>query len=256
MPLDRCTDVARIIELVAAGTLTNAMARQVVSGVLAGEGRPTTVVAARGLAVVQDADALGAACDAAIAGAPDIAEKVRGGKARGSRAAGGRRHEGDAGFGRRVQGARAAAGEARSRLSIRLARAVSVADGVSVRTYRAGVPHEPDGSNAPAGSFAPSAAKSRKPRSYEVTQGVERAPARAMLRAVGMGDADWDKFQIGVGSSWNEVTPCNLPLQRLAAASKEGVHAAGGFPLEFGTIAVVGRHLDGPRRDARLAGVP
>ncbi len=79
---------------------------------------------------------------------------------------------------------------------------------------------------------------SRKPRSFEVTEGVERAPARAMLRAVGMGDDDWDKFQIGVASSWNEVTPCNMPLQRLAAAAKEGVFAAGGYPLEFGTIAV------------------
>jgi dihydroxy-acid dehydratase len=78
----------------------------------------------------------------------------------------------------------------------------------------------------------------RKPRSFEVTDGVERAPARAMLRAVGMGDDDWDKFQIGVASSWNEVTPCNMPLQRLAAAAKEGVFAAGGYPLEFGTIAV------------------
>ncbi len=59
-----------------------------------------------------------------------------------------------------------------------------------------------------------------------------------MLRAVGMGDDDWDKVQIGVASSWNEVTPCNLPLQRLAASAKEGVFSAGGFPLEFGTIAV------------------
>ncbi len=81
-------------------------------------------------------------------------------------------------------------------------------------------------------------ASTRKPRSFEVTDGVERAPARAMLRAVGMTDDDWDKPQIGVASSWNEVTPCNMPLQRLAAAAKEGVRAAGGFPLEFGTIAV------------------
>jgi len=78
----------------------------------------------------------------------------------------------------------------------------------------------------------------RKPRSFEVTDGVERAPARAMLRAVGMTDDDWVKPQIGVASSWNEVTPCNLPLQRLAAAAKEGVRGAGGFPLEFCTIAV------------------
>ncbi|MGZ4718468.1 MAG: dihydroxy-acid dehydratase [Acidimicrobiales bacterium] len=77
-----------------------------------------------------------------------------------------------------------------------------------------------------------------KPRSWEVTDGFERAPARAMLRAVGMTDDDWDKPQIGVASSWNEVTPCNLPLDRLAKRAKEGVRQAGGFPFEFNTIAV------------------
>ncbi|SFO37833.1 dihydroxy-acid dehydratase [Geodermatophilus obscurus] len=77
-----------------------------------------------------------------------------------------------------------------------------------------------------------------KPRSREVTDGITRAPARAMLRAVGMGDDDWEKPQIGVASSWNEITPCNLSLDRLAKRAKEGVHAAGGFPLEFGTISV------------------
>jgi len=77
-----------------------------------------------------------------------------------------------------------------------------------------------------------------KPRSYQVTDGPTRAPARAMLRAVGMEDGDWDKPQIGVASSWNEVTPCNLPLSRLARHAKEGVRAAGGFPFEFVTIAV------------------
>ncbi|MFA5566270.1 MAG: dihydroxy-acid dehydratase [Acidimicrobiia bacterium] len=77
-----------------------------------------------------------------------------------------------------------------------------------------------------------------KPRSHEVTDGYERAPARAMLRAVGMGDNDWEKPQVGVASSWNEVTPCNVPLDRLAKRAKEGVRAAGGFPLEFNTIAV------------------
>ncbi len=77
-----------------------------------------------------------------------------------------------------------------------------------------------------------------KPRSYEVTEGAARAPARAMLRAVGMTDADWDKPQVAVASSWNEVTPCNLPLDRLAKRAKEGVRAAGGFPFEFVTIAV------------------
>src|SRR5688500_16796373 len=78
----------------------------------------------------------------------------------------------------------------------------------------------------------------RKPRSHEVTDGDERAPARAMLRAVGMTDDDWNKPQVAVASSWNEVTPCNLPLDRLAKRSKEGVRAAGGYPIEFTTIAV------------------
>jgi len=77
-----------------------------------------------------------------------------------------------------------------------------------------------------------------KPRSREVTDGVERAPARAMLRAVGLTDDDWDKPQIGVASSWNEITPCNLSLDRLAKAAKTGVREAGGVPLEFGTISV------------------
>jgi dihydroxy-acid dehydratase len=77
-----------------------------------------------------------------------------------------------------------------------------------------------------------------KLRSHEVTEGFERAPARAMLRAIGMTDDDWDKPQVGVASSWNEVTPCNMPLDRLAKRAKEGVRNAGGFPIEFMTIAV------------------
>ena len=77
-----------------------------------------------------------------------------------------------------------------------------------------------------------------KPRSRDVTDGLERAAARGMLRAVGMGDDDWVKPQVGIASSWNEITPCNLSLDRLAKAAKEGVHAGGGFPLEFGTISV------------------
>ena len=77
-----------------------------------------------------------------------------------------------------------------------------------------------------------------KPRSGEVTDGIERAPARAMLRAVGMTDDDWVKSQVGIVSSWNEVTPCNMPLDRLAKRAKDGVRAAGGHPLEFTTIAV------------------
>jgi dihydroxy-acid dehydratase len=82
------------------------------------------------------------------------------------------------------------------------------------------------------------AALSLKPRSVEVTEGYQRAGSRAMLRAVGMTDDDFDKPQIGVGSSWNELTPCNLSLDRLAKAAKEGVRDAGGFPMEFGTISV------------------
>lgn len=77
-----------------------------------------------------------------------------------------------------------------------------------------------------------------KPRSRDVTDGLEKAAARGMLRAVGMGDEDFAKPQIGVASSWNEITPCNLSLDRLAKAVKEGVFSAGGYPLEFGTISV------------------
>ena len=81
-------------------------------------------------------------------------------------------------------------------------------------------------------------ASDMKPRSREVTDGFERAPARAMLRAIGMTDADWDKPQVGVASSWNEVTPCNMSLDRLAKRAKDGVREAGGYPIEFMTIAV------------------
>jgi dihydroxy-acid dehydratase len=77
-----------------------------------------------------------------------------------------------------------------------------------------------------------------KPRSRAVTDGLESAPSRGMLRAVGMGDDDWVKPQIGIASSWNEITPCNLSLNRLAQGAKEGVHAGGGYPLQFGTISV------------------
>ena len=77
-----------------------------------------------------------------------------------------------------------------------------------------------------------------KPRSHEVTEGPSRAPARAMLRAIGMTEDDFSKAQVGVASSWNEVTPCNMPLDALAKRCKEGVRAAGGFPMEFNTIAV------------------
>jgi dihydroxy-acid dehydratase len=74
--------------------------------------------------------------------------------------------------------------------------------------------------------------------SHEVTDGMERAPARAMLRAIGMTDDDWGKAQVAIASSWNEVTPCNMPLDRLAKRAKDGVRAAGAYPIEFVTIAV------------------
>jgi dihydroxy-acid dehydratase len=77
-----------------------------------------------------------------------------------------------------------------------------------------------------------------KPRSRDVTDGLQKAASRAMLRAVGLGDNDWEKPQIGIASAWNEVTPCNVSLRRLAEQSKVGVRAAGGVALEFGTITV------------------
>ncbi len=77
-----------------------------------------------------------------------------------------------------------------------------------------------------------------KPRSRDVTDGIQKAASRAMLRAVGLTDDDWDKPQVGVASSWNEITPCNMSIRRLTEAAKVGVRAAGGVPLEFGTITV------------------
>ena len=78
----------------------------------------------------------------------------------------------------------------------------------------------------------------KRPRSWEVTEGPQRAPARSMLRAVGFTDEDFGKPQVGVASSWNEVTPCNFGLGKLAALAKEGVRSAGAVPIEFTTIAV------------------
>ncbi|HYN73129.1 MAG TPA: dihydroxy-acid dehydratase [Nakamurella sp.] len=95
-----------------------------------------------------------------------------------------------------------------------------------------------DTADTPATSASADRPVHRKPHSYIVTDGIERAAARGMLRAVGMGDDDWRKPQIGVASSWNEITPCNLSLARLAKAAKQGVFDADGYPLEFGTISV------------------
>ena len=78
----------------------------------------------------------------------------------------------------------------------------------------------------------------RRPRSWQVTEGPERAPARAMLRAVGFSEDDFGKPQVGVASSWNEVTPCNYHLDKLAALAKEGVRQGDAVPIEFTTIAV------------------
>src|SRR6187401_3368226 len=77
-----------------------------------------------------------------------------------------------------------------------------------------------------------------KPRSRDVTDGFQKAPARSMLRAVGMTDDDWGKPQIGLANAWNEVTPCNMTLRKLAQNAKDGVREAGGFAMEFGTITV------------------
>ncbi len=77
-----------------------------------------------------------------------------------------------------------------------------------------------------------------KPRSRDVTDGIQKAPSRAMLRAVGMTDRDWDKPQVAIANAWNEITPCNMTLRKLAERTKEGVRDAGGFPMEFGTITV------------------
>jgi dihydroxy-acid dehydratase len=77
-----------------------------------------------------------------------------------------------------------------------------------------------------------------RPRSREVTDGPARAPARAMLRAVGFSEDDFGRPQVGVASSWNEVTPCNYHLDKLAALAKEGVRQGNAVPLEFTTIAV------------------
>jgi dihydroxy-acid dehydratase len=101
-----------------------------------------------------------------------------------------------------------------------------------------GMPDTPGLDARPNGSDGAASGVDIKPRSRDVTDGLERAAARGMLRAVGLGDEDFAKPQIGVASSWNEITPCNLSLDRLAKAVKNGVHAAGGYPLEFGTISV------------------
>jgi dihydroxy-acid dehydratase len=77
-----------------------------------------------------------------------------------------------------------------------------------------------------------------KHRSRAITDGPDRAPARAMFKAIGLTDADLDKPLVGVANTWIEVMPCNFHLRRLSAKVKEGIRAAGGTPIEFNTIAV------------------
>ena len=95
-----------------------------------------------------------------------------------------------------------------------------------------------------------------KPRSRDVTDGLERAAARGMLRAVGMGDDDFAKPQIGVASSWNEITPCNLSLAAARPGGQERRARGGRLPARVRHDLGLRRHLDGPRGDALLAGVP
>jgi dihydroxy-acid dehydratase len=75
-------------------------------------------------------------------------------------------------------------------------------------------------------------------RSATLTQGPARAPARAMLKAVGLTDADLDRPLIGVANTWIEIGPCNFHLRQLAEFVKEGIRAAGGTPLEFNTVSI------------------
>ncbi|HXH29103.1 MAG TPA: dihydroxy-acid dehydratase, partial [Candidatus Polarisedimenticolia bacterium] len=77
-----------------------------------------------------------------------------------------------------------------------------------------------------------------KPRSSLLTDGADRAPARAMLKAVGYSDDDLRRPLVGIANTWIEVMPCNIHLRDLAAQVKEGIRAAGGTPVEFNTIAV------------------
>jgi dihydroxy-acid dehydratase len=80
--------------------------------------------------------------------------------------------------------------------------------------------------------------KAVRPRSWQVTDGPRSAPARAMLRAVGFSEEDFGRPQVAVASSWNEVTPCNYHLDKLAALAKQGVRQGNAVPLEFTTIAI------------------
>src|SRR2546428_6143902 len=75
-------------------------------------------------------------------------------------------------------------------------------------------------------------------QSHTITQGRDRAPARAMLKAIGFTDEDLAKPIVGVANTWIETMPCNFNLRELAVKVKEGIRAAGGTPMEFNTIAI------------------
>src|ERR687885_1096940 len=77
-----------------------------------------------------------------------------------------------------------------------------------------------------------------KSRSRTITDGRNRAGARAMFKAIGFTDEDLQRPIIGIANTWIETMPCNFNLRRLAARIKEGVRAAGGTPMEFNTIAI------------------
>jgi dihydroxy-acid dehydratase len=81
-------------------------------------------------------------------------------------------------------------------------------------------------------------AENLKPRSGMVTDGPDRAPSRAMLKAVGFTDEDLSRPIIGVANTWIEIGPCNFHLRRLAAKVKEGIRAVGGTPMEFNTVSI------------------
>jgi dihydroxy-acid dehydratase len=75
-------------------------------------------------------------------------------------------------------------------------------------------------------------------RSAAITQGIQRSPNRAMLRAVGFGDGDFNKPIIGIANGYSTITPCNLGLNDLARRAEEAAHQSGAMPQMFGTITV------------------
>ena len=81
-------------------------------------------------------------------------------------------------------------------------------------------------------------AENLKRRSGVITDGPDRAPSRAMLKAVGFTDEDLRRPIVGVANTWIEIGPCNYHLRRLAAKVKEGIRAAGGTPMEFNTVSI------------------